>query len=386
MKYRKFGKLDIKVSALGFGTMRLPTEENIEGSKRPSGNIAEKEAIRIIRYAIDKGVNYIDTAYGYHGGKSEIVTGKALRDGYREKVMLATKSPTWLIKKAEDFDRILDEQLNKLQTDCIDFYLLHSLSGDSWRNVILKLNIIERAEAARKAGKIKHLGFSFHDDAEAFVEIVDGYDKWDFCQIQYNYLDIENQAGMKGLKYAASKGLAVVIMEPLLGGKLAKSPKDIREIFDISSKERSSADWALQWLWNQPEVTLVLSGMSSMEQVEENLASADNSGVGLLGPEDLGTIEAVRRKYNERVVIPCTGCNYCMPCPNNVSIPRNFELYNDYVMHDEASHSRVAYNSSFDESNRASQCIQCRVCEEKCPQGILISEWMQKVHKTLGLG
>ncbi|HEX2925620.1 MAG TPA: aldo/keto reductase [Ruminiclostridium sp.] len=384
MQYRKFGKLDVKVSALGFGTMRLPTDGDVFNSNRLSKDIVEPEAIKMIRHAIDRGVNYIDTAYPYHGGNSEIVTGKALKDGYREKVMLATKSPTWLIQQPEDFDRLLDEQLQKLQTDYIDFYLLHALSSDSWRNVILKHDIIKHAEAAKKAGKIKHIGFSFHDKADAFTEIVDGYDKWDFCQIQYNYMDIENQAGMKGLKYAASKGLGVVIMEPLLGGRLANPPKDIKNILDSNNKEWSASYWALQWLWNQPEVSLILSGMSNMQQVEENIGSASNSGIGLFSREELDTIELVRKKYNERAAIPCTGCSYCMPCPNNVNIPRNFELYNDSVVHEDVAGSRQTYHTFFDKVNHASECVQCRICEEKCPQKINISEWMPKVHAALG--
>jgi len=384
MLYRKFGKLDFEVSALGFGAMRLPTKENETGSDLPGNNIDEEEAIRMIRYSIDQGVNYIDTAYIYHAGFSEIVTGKALKDGYREKVKLATKSPTWLIKAPEDFDRLLDEQLNRLQTDHIDFYLLHALSRDSWKNVILKFDIIKRAEAAKQAGKIKHIGFSFHDEGSAFIEIVDGYDKWEFCQIQYNYLDIENQAGLKGLKYAASKGIAVVIMEPLLGGKLANPPKDIKAILDENGRNESAAYWALQWLWNQPEVAVVLSGMSNMEQLEDNLASADKSGVGVLGTEELDTIKRVISKYSERAAIPCTACRYCMPCPNNVDIPKNFELYNSSVIHEDMVGARHEYNNSFDAANRASGCVECKICEEKCPQSIPISDWMPKVHKTLG--
>jgi predicted aldo/keto reductase-like oxidoreductase len=381
MQLRKFGKLDFEVSALGFGAMRLPTKENETES---SNNIDEQEAIRMIRYAIDRGVNYIDTAYIYHAGFSEIVTGKALEDGYREKVKLATKSPTWLIKAPEDFDRLLDEQLNKLQTDSIDFYLLHALSRDSWKNVILKFDILKRAEAAKLAGKIKHIGFSFHDEGSAFIEILDGYDKWEFCQIQYNYLDIENQAGLKGLKYAASKGLAVVIMEPLLGGRLANPPKDIKAILDENGEKKSAASWALQWLWNQPEVSVVLSGMSNMEQVEDNLAAADKSGVDWFSQDEVRTIERVIRKYSERTAIPCTACRYCMPCPNDVNIPRNFELYNISVVHEDVAGSQQAYNNSLDEGNRASACIQCKICEEKCPQRIQISEWMPKVQNALG--
>ncbi len=384
MQYRNFGSLDFKVSALGFGAMRLPTREVETAGDKPQNKIDEAEAIRMMRYAIDKGVNYIDTAYVYHDGFSEIVTGKALKDGYREKVKLATKSPTWLIKKPEDFDRLLDEQLEKLQTDHIDFYLLHSLSRNSWNNVILKFDIIKRAEAAKKAGKIKYLGFSFHDEGSAFIEIIDGYDKWDFCQIQYNYLDIENQAGQKGLKYAAEKGIAVVIMEPLLGGKLANPPKDIKAILDENGKNQSGADWALQWLWNQPEVSVVLSGMSTMQQVEENIVSAGKSGVGTLDKTDLDIVCRIIDRYAQRAAIPCTACAYCMPCPNNVNIPKNFALYNESVIHEDLKGARFSYSNFFNKENHASECVQCRVCEENCPQKIPISEWMPRVHATLG--
>lgn len=384
MQYRKFGRFDFKVSALGFGTMRLPTEGDVNYGNRLSKNIVEDEAIKLIRRAIDGGVNYVDSAYGYHGGLSETVTGKALRDGYRERVMLATKSPVWLIKKPEDFDRLLDEQLGKLQTDHLDFYLLHALNGERWRDTILKFDVLERAEAARKAGKIKYLGFSFHGDQDSFFEIVDGYDKWDFCQIQYNYMDIENQAGMKGLKYAASKGLAVVIMEPLLGGRLATPPNDIKAVLDESGTGRSPAYWALEWLWNQPEVTVVLSGMSTMQQVDENLASADKSGVGLFGPRDQEVIDRVRGKFDSRAAIPCTGCSYCMPCPNNVNIPRNFEIYNDSVIYEDVRGAKIAYNAFFDAAGHAGNCIACKACEKKCPQKLRISELLPKVEALLG--
>lgn len=383
MQYRNFGKLDIKVSALGFGAMRLPTKEIQGAGGRLDSNIDEDEAIKMIRYSIDNGVNYVDTAYGYHGGKSEFLTGKALKDGYRNKTMLATKSPVWFIKKPEDFDRLLDEQLGRLQTDHVDFYLLHAIGGHSWRNIVLKNDVLQHAEAAKKAGKIKYLGFSFHDGIDAFKEIVDGYDKWDFCQIQYNYMDIENQAGTEGLKYAASKGLGVVIMEPLLGGRLANPPKDIRMIFDENSTGRSPSDWGLEWLWNQPEVSVVLSGMSNMQQVEKNLIAADRSGVSKFTLEDLAVVERVRNKYNERAAIPCTGCYYCMPCPNEVDIPRNFAIYNDGVIHDDINGARVTYNNFFDTANHADQCVQCRICEDKCPQKIPISEWLLKVNETL---
>ncbi len=384
MRYRKFDNLDFMVSALGFGAMRLPTVGDINNSDRLSSNIVEDEAIRMIRYAIDYGVNYIDTAYTYHKGNSEIVTGKALKDGYRNKVKLATKSPTFLIQNAEDFNKYLDEQLKRLQTNYIDFYLLHALSRDRWKNVVKKLDILEYAENAKKAGKIKHLGFSFHDNLDAFIKIVDGYDGWEFCQIQYNYMDIENQAGIKGLKYAAAKGLPIIIMEPLLGGRLANPPMEVLEIIKKNVEKHSPAELAFQWLWNQKEVSVVLSGMSNMKQVKENIIFAGRSGIGSLEPKDLKTIELIRKEYNKRSIIPCTKCGYCMPCPNNVDIPENFSLYNDGIIYNDLKSSSIKYNNFFDKTKRADICIQCRECEEKCPQKIPISEWMTKIHKELG--
>ena len=379
MKHRRFGQLDWQGSALGFGAMRFPI---LDGEYE---NIDEPEAIRMLRYAIDQGVNYVDTAYGYHGGNSERVVGRALKDGYREKVKLATKLPCWEVKSAEDFDRLLNEQLEKLQADQIDFYLLHALDKESWSKV-RDLGVLKWAEGAIADGRIRYLGFSFHDAYEVFQEIVDAYDKWTFCQIQYNYMDIENQAGTKGLKYAASKGLAVVVMEPLLGGKLVKAPESIQALWDAAAKERSAADWALQWLWNQPEVSVVLSGMSTMEQVEQNVASAGASGPGTLTAGDLALVEQAREKYDELCPIPCTQCGYCMPCPNGVDIPTNFVTYNQGIMYNEPDHAREEYSGEISEEARASACIQCRECEDKCPQSILVSEWMTYVHEVLGEG
>jgi predicted aldo/keto reductase-like oxidoreductase len=379
MQYRKFGKLDWKVSALGFGCMRFPIKN------KEHANIDEPEATRMLHYAIDHGVNYLDTAYPYHGGNSELVVGRALKGGYREKVKLATKMPCWKVKAPEDFDKYLNEQLEKLQTDHIDFYLLHSLNEKSWPKM-RDLGVRKWAEGAIADGRIEHLGFSFHDKYEVFQEIIDAYDRWTFCQIQYNYMDIENQAGTKGLRYAASRGLAVVIMEPILGGRLVRPPQPIQDLWNTSAKKRTPADWALQWLWNQPEVSVVLSGMSTMEQVEENVASADVSGVNTLTAEELALFDQVRETYQGLCPIPCTDCGYCMPCPNGVDIPRNFAVYNQGVMYDKADTSRVEYNNWIPENDRASACIQCRECEDKCPQSILISEWMVRVHEVLGEG
>jgi hypothetical protein len=379
MQYRKFGKLDWKVSALGFGCMRLPTTDTTGLGL----NINEKEAIAMIRYAIDHGVNYVDTAYPYHGGNSEVLVGKALGEGYREKVKLATKLPIWSVRKPEEFDTYLNEQLKKLQTDHVDFYLFHGLEKQRWKTVV-DLNLLDRAESAIKDGRIKGIGFSFHDKLETFKEIIDAYSRWTLCQIQYNYMDAENQAGTKGLKYAASKGLAVVVMEPIRGGRLANPPKSVRSIFDSYEKQRSPSEWALQWVWNQPEVSVALSGMSTMQQVEENIRTASSSSINSLGPRELQVIERVQKAFRGRAAIACTKCAYCMPCENGVNIPANFEMYNEAIMYDDPGTARQRYMRFMPEKERAKMCKQCKKCEEKCPQKIPISELMPKVHALLG--
>jgi predicted aldo/keto reductase-like oxidoreductase len=381
MKYRKFGKLDVQVSALGFGCMRLP----ILGGNAAA--IDEPEATRMLRYAIDHGVNYVDTAYAYHDGNSELVVGRALKDGYRQKVYLATKLPTWLVKTADDFDRLLNEQLQKLQTDHIDFYLLHSLNANIWPTV-RDLGVTAWAERAIAQGRIGHLGFSFHDTFKAFKGIVDDYDRWEFCQIQYNYVDEKVQAGRRGLHYAAARGMGVVVMEPIRGGRLAAMPQPIAEILQRAKTQRTPADWALQWVWNQPEVSLALSGMSAMQHVVENLASADASGPGTLSAQDLALIAEARKRYRSLFPIPCTDCRYCMPCPNNVWIPHMFELYNRAIVHDALEEVRRSYNEPRrpGEDNRAAACIACRECEKLCPQKIPIADWMEEVHAVLGEG
>lgn len=377
MQYRTFGPLDWKPSALGFGAMRLPVLDD------DAGKIDEPEATRMIRYAIDHGVNYVDTAYPYHKGTSETFLGRALQDGYRERVKLATKLPSWLVKAPEDFDRYLDEQLERLQTDHIDFYLFHSLNEKSWLN-LCDLNVLRRAEGAIDDGRIHYLGFSFHDKYEVFQEIVDAYDGWTFCQIMYNYMDEDYQAGAKGLKYAADKGLAVVVMELIRGGRLAKSVSPpIQALWDTAPRRRTPADWALQWVWNHPQVSLVLSGMSTLEQVEQNVAGAGRSGPGTLTEDELALIARVRDRYRELSAIPCTDCQYCLPCPSGVNIPRIFAIYNDGLMYNDLKGARAAYGW-LKEEERADQCTECGQCEELCPQQIEIRQWLAKVHQLLG--
>lgn len=376
MKYRKFGNLDWACSVLGFGCMRFPTIGD------DSSKIEEKESVNMLHYAIDHGVNYLDTAYPYHKKQSEPFLGRVLKGKYREKVKLATKLPCWEVKTKDDFDRLLNEQLKRLQTEQIDFYLLHALNKKSW-NKVHGLDVLPWAERAIADGRIAHIGFSFHDDYPVFKEIIDAYDGWEFCQIQYNYMDIDVQAGRKGLRYAASKGLAVIVMEPVRGGRLVNPPDTVKMLWNKAPIQRTPADWALQWVWNQPEVTLLLSGMSEMSHVVENVASADASDVDTLTEQELNIIRDVRQKYQELMAIPCTQCEYCLPCPEGVNIPRVFDVYNDGIMYDKLDHAKFAYNAFVPEDQRAHHCVACRECEEKCPQDILISEWMPRIHEAL---
>jgi hypothetical protein len=376
MQYRTFGTLDWKPSALGFGAMRLPRIDD------DPGQIDEPEATRLVRYAIDHGVNYVDTAYPYHRETSESFLGRALQDGYRERIKLATKMPCWKIEEPADFDRYLDEQRAKLQTDMIDFYLLHSLGEKHWPQV-RDHGVLDWAERALADGRIGHLGFSFHDNYELFQEIVDATDLWTFCQIQYNYMDVDYQAGTKGLKYAAGKGLAVVIMEPLRGGRLTNSvPPSIQTIWDSAPVQRTPAEWALRWLWDQPEVSLVLSGMSAIEHVVENVAIAGRSTPGMMRPEEQDLIARVRQAYEDLCPIPCTDCKYCLPCPNNVNIPRVFEIYNELMAYGDENRAQMVYGW-LAEDERADLCTECGECLDKCPQMIEIPDWLAKAHEVL---
>ncbi len=373
VNYRKFGRLGWKVSALGFGAMRLPVVDE------DKSKINETEAIKMIRWAIDGGVNYLDTAYPYHEQMSEVLIGKALQDGYRQKVKLATKLPVWAVTKAEDFDSLLDEQLRKLKTDWVDFYLLHALDRQKWETV-KKLNILDKAKAAIEDGRIKYLGFSFHDDISLFKEIVDAYD-WTFCQIQLNILDGDFQAGLKGMRYAAKKGLAVVIMEPLKGGKLANPPLRVLNMWkEVGVKP---VDGALQWLWNMKEVSLLLSGMSNLVQVKENIKSAEKSKIGIYNKKQLEIIKKIRVVYEKYQPIACTNCKYCMPCPSGVDIPKVFEIYNGIGAYYKKGEAKKLYNKLKIEE-RASNCIGCGKCEKLCPQGIEIMDWLSKIDKDIG--
>lgn len=374
MLYRKFGSTSEEISILGFGCMRFPI---IDGK---NDQIDEEKAIRMLRYAIDQGVNYIDTAYPYHEKMSELLVGKALKDGYREKVYLATKLPSWLVECRKDMDYYLNLQLERLQTDHIDFYLVHNLNKKYWDNV-KEHGIFEFLDAALSDGRIKYAGFSFHDEVSLFKEIVDAYD-WTFCQIQYNYLDQNYQAGEEGLKYAAERGLGVVIMEPLRGGKIASGiPSDIQAIWDKADTKRSPVEWALRFLWDHPEINIVLSGMSEMGQVVENVKIAGDAYPQSLTEEEKSLIHQVKDMYNKKMRVGCTNCRYCMPCPEGVNIPESFTHLNNAFLFNNVTESKRQYNIFVKENEKASRCIKCGKCEKACPQNIPIRDMLQEVVK-----
>ena len=400
------GSLDWDVSVLGFGAMRLPTKQVKDEKTQETKNvIEEREAIKMLRYAIDNGVNYVDTAYPYHGGESEVIVGKALKEGYREKVHLTTKLPMWMVKSTEDFDTFLNQQIERLQTNP-DIYLFHGLNKNRLEK-IKELNLIEKMEQAKERGLIKHIGFSFHDKFEVFKEIIDFYD-WDCCQIQFNYLDIDYQACTKGLEYAEAKNIAVIVMEPVRGGKLAipddqlESRIEIKEVLEASKIKRKMADWALQFVWNHSEVSVVLSGMSTMQQVTENIDSANSSSVDSLTDDELDTISDLRKAYDKYLVVPCTNCEYCLPCPNDVSIPSVFRLLNEVAYWGESGRQRITFFYNYmiktqedieerkskgeEISGAATLCIQCGECLEKCPQQIEIPDFMEKANEIFENG
>ena len=383
MLYRTLGNTGQELSILGFGCMRLPI---IDGKHY---QIDEEKATQMLHYAIDQGVNYVDTAYPYHSaipmqaGMSEVFVGKALQNGYRDQVHLATKLPSWLIKSRADMDYYLNQQLARLQTDHIDFYLLHSMNERNWQN-LKQLGVFEFLDSARADGRIKYAGFSFHDELPLFQEIVDAY-SWSVCQIQYNFMDEEYPAGREGLEYAAAKGLGIVIMEPLRGGSLStRIPEAVQDVWDKSDTKRSPVEWALRFVWNHPAINVVLSGMNEMGHVIENINIAGQANPDSLTEKEKGLIEEAKGIYRSRTKINCTNCQYCMPCPNGVNIPGNFSLLNNSFMYDDIKGAKQNYGYFQAGKNDAANCIECGTCEELCPQNIPIIEKLLEVQKTLG--
>ncbi len=381
LKTKTFGTTGQEVSPLGFGCMRFPVLEN------DNSRIDEERAMEMIRYAIDNGVNYFDTAYPYHGfdfskgGASEPFLAKALKNGYREKVFLATKLPSWLVESRADMDRFLDEQLERLETDHIDFYLLHAIDRISWKK-LLQFGVLDFLSEALAKGKISYAGFSYHDEIDLFKKVVDAYD-WSFCQIQYNYLDEEYQAGTEGLNYAAGKGLAVVAMEPLRGGTLVDGlPQTARKVLEEAAPGRTVVGWALEWLWKHPEVSMVLSGMSHLDHVKENLQLAGSLPQLVWTGKDEDAIRKAINIIRGKKMVDCTACNYCMPCPEGVNIPRNFALFNDYHMLQDPA-AKLRYQRLLSDTAKASNCIQCGLCEPQCPQSIPIRAELRHVDELL---
>lgn len=380
MLYRTMPGNGDKLSILGFGCMRLPMAE---------GRIDEQRATCQVRNAIDAGVNYIDTAWPYHAGESEPFLGRALSDGYREKIRLATKLPSFLVETSADMDRFLNAQLIRLKTQHIDYYLLHSLTGPLWDHMD-RLGVRDFLDRARQDGRISNAGFSFHGMPEDFERIVDAY-PWQFCQIQYNFLDEEYQAGTRGLHYAASRGLGVIVMEPLRGGNLAvpEAPSSVASVWSEAPIERTPAEWALRWVWNHPEVTVVLSGMNDEAHIRENLSIAGAAFPRSLSAEELALVKRAAHKYKELMKVGCTGCGYCMPCPAGVAIPSCFEVYNKRYLSGNLPEALALYairNSGILRKgvpSYASQCVECGLCLEKCPQVLPIPGLLKQVAAEL---
>jgi len=369
MNYRVNPKNGDQLSILGFGCMRFAKDE--------------KEVERQIIYAIENGVNYFDTAYMYPN--SETVLGRVLAKGYRNRVKIATKIPPHMVKKYEDLDRIFNTELDRLQTDHIDYYFIHMLTDVNIWNRLVELGILKWIEEQKQSGRIVNIGFSYHGGKDEFKTLVDAYD-WEFCMIQYNYLDENQQAGKSGLEYAASKGLPVMVMEPLRGGKLVTGlPKEVNDVWEKAYIKRTPAEWAFRWVWNHPEVTVVLSGMNSQDMVEENIRVASEAEANSFTEADYELFRQVRQILNETIKIPCTGCNYCMPCPQGVDIPTCFSCYNNLEIEGRMmSYWRYIMQTSIkSRPNNASLCTGCGKCERHCPQNIPIREEMRKVAKKL---
>ncbi len=409
MQYRSFGGIDFRPSVLGFGAMRLPQlTDGTAATGDAYGRIDVEAANAMLRRAVEAGVNYIDTAYPYHDGASERWLGQALRvvardlfgpgdAGFAElraRLKVATKLPMFRVQSHDDCERYFSEQLERLQLNSVDFYLLHGLRAGSVAK-LREYDVLAWAEEALAAGRIGHLGFSFHDQYPIFEELVDATDLWEFCQIQYNFMDEEFQAGTRGLEYAAARGLGVIVMEPLRGGRLARRPPEAvtalwaaanarREA--VGAAPRTPVDWALRWVWDHPEVSFLLSGMSSMEQLEEDLACAEHAAVDVLSADELDLYRQVHDAYRSCSPIDCTNCRYCLPCPSGVDIPEVLGLYNEAIIYNGGpAAARFAYGW-IPEPQRAEACTQCQNCEELCPQHIAIPEWLEKIREFLAVG
>ena len=382
MLYNKLGKTNLEVSRLGFGTMRLPTKDS-------NDNIVEDEASKMLEYGIENGINIIDTAYPYHSatldgsGNSETFIGKFLKENsYREDILLSTKSPSWAIEEKQDFDFYLDEQLKKLQTDYIDIYLLHSLTVPDWEKV-QNLDVLDFLDDCLSSGRVKHVGFSSHIEVDYLIEILDEYPKWEVVMTQMNYLDEYFQSGVMGLDYLKEVNVGSVIMEPLRGGRLVQNiPPEIQKLWDSAEVKRTPVEWAMQYLWNRDDVDCVFSGMTSLEQVKQNVKIASTEDI--ISENDQELIREVARTYRTFLGNSCTRCGYCMPCPHGVDIINCLTEYNIAHMMQNPKASAMQYFSLIDDDSRADSCVDCKECIPYCTQMLDIPAELQKVYEYFG--
>lgn len=380
MQYRPYGKAGFDVSLFGMGCMRLPRRQNEDGSME----IDKEKAIELIQYAADHGVNYFDTAYGYHREQSESLVGEALDGGYRERVHIATKQPFSVMKTKDNMRRNLENTLKKLRTDYIDMYLIHNIQTADWE-AIKEMGVIEEFEKFKSEGLIRGIAFSYHGGFDTFKEVLDYYPNWDMCQVQQNLLDYDKEVTEKGIRYAGEKGVALVIMEPLRGGGLASVPASVQKLYDEFPVQRSSVEWAFRYLYDYPEVSTILSGVTTMEQLKDNIRifSEPDALPNVMTAEEKQLLRDVKAAYESIVTIPCTECEYCVPCPANVGIPRIFKSYNTGMMFGNFDNPQRSYMFLRNAGADASHCIECGACETKCPQHIEIMKQLKVAHEKL---
>lgn len=370
MEKRTFDNLGISPSMLGYGCMRFPEKD---------GHIDEEYAEQLLDRAYAAGITYFDTAYPYHGGASEPFVGRVLDKYPRDSYFLATKLPLWAVNSLDDAKRLLKEQLTRLNKDYIDFYLLHAINAERF-HAMRDLGVIDYLVEEKEKGTIRYLGFSFHDSFEAFKEVIT-YRKWDFCQIQFNYMDVNEQAGVEGVKLAESLGVPMVIMEPVKGGTLAKLPENVTDEFKRLRPNDSLASWALRFVGTFKNVKVILSGMTERDQLEDNLKTFDKFED--LNDEEMAAVEGTAAALRKRVFNGCTGCRYCMPCPNGVDIPYNFSIWNEYGMYLNEGHTKWRWNHEISADRKADNCIKCGACEEACPQHLSIRDNLEQLSGLL---
>lgn len=382
MQYRPMGRTGVKVSALGFGMLRLPMLSDGQ-------TVDSDQSVEMVHRAIEGGVNYIDTGRVYMGGQSEQTVGKALAGGWRDRVYVTSKAPWWMMERPEDFEKFFDESRRAMDTDVIDFYHIHMIMHRGWKDKVVPFRLIEKMEKLKAEGKIRFSGFSFHDRLQLFKQVIDANPAWDFCLIQHNYLDYEYEAGVLGPKYAAANGMGLAVMKPVRTGFLANLPASMREALASTGVKKPDVEWALDYLWDIPEVSVAVSGMGSMKDVEANLDYASRARPNMLNPNEREALgNAIRAFRSAPGHVDCTGCYQCIPCPHNVAIGYIFAyVYNNYLMHGDMKKAMGDYTLAMSPVQRgapASACVSCGACLEKCPQGLDIPKLLVQVKEAMG--